>query len=424
MRLAVRSDLGGYAAALPQLAAVAKVGIEKPFVLLCGHNGSGKTALLHMLRNAIGLSGARAGRAGGGEFERLLDPEEAGGDPGKLAAWRGGFARGKMPDKSPGVLDLGALGWAGQRTWLFDSRGETEMLGSSAFDEDIGYHAAMLVGGAKRASHGQALRHGWTQALRWGAGGLEAPDPYDEGRRLPPARRELLKLAMGDAKERPAERWLLLDEPEVALDAEAQFLGFATLIRHAAPGRLRVFCASHSPLFAAGLADDPNVQVLDLGGEARPWFAVQKAALIRAADPAALAKAAEDVALRFRIADLEEKVRAREAFEAKVDEALKGLTPRLRGFLVAALSSPKHALDGKDENGKAVGDAGLDSLDHRGLARVEGFARKRTGFLTELGVAAARRLAGNEAGTAEGAKEAKPKRPAKAPTARKRKAAA
>jgi ABC-type hemin transport system ATPase subunit len=72
--------------------------------------------------------------------------------------------------------------------------------------------------------------------------------------------------------ERSTERWLLLDEPEAALDIEAVMIGLSLLIRAAAPAKLRVLCASHGPMFAAGMAEDPNVQVVDLGG-AQPWFA-------------------------------------------------------------------------------------------------------------------------------------------------------
>jgi len=280
MRFIARRDLGGYASQLPVLEQIAGIELEKPFVLLCGPNGSGKTALLRAMRLSLGLMGERLGR-GLVELEEnplaLLPKEEQAGRERNT----GTFWREQILKQVPFLLDVEKMGWSGQRSWLFDSRKETSLVsGAGSLDADLNYHVMKLASGGGRVSHGQALRGGWWHAIEWALGGIDAGDPFDRGVSDTQA---LIweRFAAGAAPAaRPCERWLLLDEPEVALDVEAQVTGLAAIVANAEIGHLRVFCASHSPLFAAGLGEHPNVQVLDLSPPGtKSWYSCLKRGL-------------------------------------------------------------------------------------------------------------------------------------------------
>lgn len=380
MQIAPRTDLGGYGAVLAAVAAASGTEITRPFVLLCGPNGSGKTTILRMMRSALGLTGARAGRAGdspGEMFARRMDIADCQGDLGRLmgCSWAGGGA--KVPADEPGILDIASLGWTGQRTWLFESRAETNLLAAGAFDDDIGYHVGLLMGGATRASHGQMMKNGWTTAMRWATHTLDHEDPFDTPSSLPPRHRHLFE-TLCPSGIRPDERWLLLDEPEVALDAEAMAMGLSVLLRSSAIGKLRVFCASHSPIFAAGLADDPAVQVVDLGGR-RPWLSVQKRLIEVAREPDTITSIAEDIIGRMRESYASERKAARKQQLDRLRAATRNLGPEAIDALIAALGSAGRRLPKSLSHQKATG------LEERGLVRIGG-------ALTPLGVEAAEHL--------------------------------
>lgn len=385
MRMVARSDLGGYAADKPSVSKVAGTQIEKPFVLLCGPNGSGKTAILRMMRAAMGVEGERAGRIWS-QHTRHASLESCSGDLGKLAAYVYGFDGPKLPRDHPGVLDVGAMGWSGQPSWLFDSRAETKMIGASAFDDDLAYHANALVSGAGRVSHGQMLRVGWTNALEWALGHSDTPDPYD-AERLPEVKAELLAAVAPTG--RSGERWLLLDEPEAALDAEILAVGLAVLLEHAELGKLRVFVASHSPLFAAGLAQHPSVQVLDFG-DTKPWLATQQRALEIAGQPAELARIAKVVAGNIR-ANREAELAAKAGEERKaIRTALNRLSEPAKDLLVKL-----HEAGGtlRFTRQSAPPRTAMDTLDRRKLLKRTGFGASPELALSPLGQAAAAVLA-------------------------------
>ena len=332
MRLTTRTDLGGYAVGK----GLADVEVTKPFVLLCGPNGSGKTAALRMIRNATGLLGERGGHDVVDAFDPRPVEVDGGGDLGRLAAVRVAFGGAAVPKDSPGVLDVRALGWRGHRTWLFDSRVETLRVKPVAFEAaDMMDHVQAMMS-AKDASHGEAIRRAWTQAMGFAAGVGEHRDPYDADPPKPhlaAIRRELFPDGA-----RPPERWLLVDEPETAVDANSLMTGLALMLDRAEEGRLRVFCASHSPLFAAGLADHPKVQVVEVGPA--PWLEAQRKIYDLVRDPERLSGIGARVALDMVMHDA--KARAAQALErrAALEREAAAVGAPARAVLLAALASP------------------------------------------------------------------------------------
>ena len=390
MRLAVREDLGGWGATLPGVARAAGISIERPFVLLCGPNGSGKTALLRMARAAMGLMGERGGRIVAEALAGPPAPDTCRGDPGRLAAFVDGFGGRQLCREVPGVLDAAALGWSGQRGFLYDSRSDGRLAAARGFEHEIGYSLSRAVGSGG-LSHGQFLDAGWREALDFALGLAPARDPYD-GNEVPAARAAAFRAACPSGR-RPTERWLFLDEPETALDAEALTAGLCALLGAAAPGRLRVFCASHAPVFAAGLGNHPAVQVLDLAGD---WYAVQRRALALAADPRAATVLGRRVAADMARRAAAERRRAERAASAELTRALRGLGVGALGLLDALYAREGH----RGRHGDVI--PGLQdararaALERRGLIRSSGL-RDREAALTQLGVAAGRRRAENAA---------------------------
>lgn len=378
MRLCIRKDFGGYAAGLTALERVSQVEIKKPFVLLCGPNGSGKTALIKALRLSLGLVGLAAGRvASKADMEEcpldILHRKTAKAAP----ASKNSPLEGRIRD-FPALLDIEALGWKGERTWLFDSRRETVMADAASFDGDFHYHFNMVQSGGTNVSHGQMLRLGWEMALQWASGIRTVADPYDmslRGRHL-----DLWRKATGmdgaSPETRPQERWLLLDEPEVALDIEAQMAGFALLLHKAEIGKLRVFCASHSPLFAAGLGDHPKVQVIDLDPNPnRSWYACLRKGLQIASSPEKTDAMGEQILALLdenHRKELEADRKRKEQANQKAIKAAAKLGKTLKSALVATLDHPEYRLPHKINGQHLTGmcmmplvDKGLVDRTHR-----------------------------------------------------------
>ena len=284
MKFKVRTDIGGIAADLPAYRGLDQVAIDKPVVFLTGMNGCGKSSLLTMIRRTIGLRGT-----GVGAFSKLdicehpyRTPYGKKTDLGRLAAmsqeneWSRD-AKTTLIKGVPGVLDVVDLGWTGQRCYLHDTRAIDESVGHGGARGGIDLEGMVRASRAEKRSHGEVLRGRLRYALAWALGKIDIPDPYDR----PPAKNgeweydreryvrhchQLFEEVVGHAPggARPDERWLLLDEPEngIAPDVFAEHM--AVLLDQAALGRLRVICASHSPLIEAGLGRHPNAQILDL----------------------------------------------------------------------------------------------------------------------------------------------------------------
>ncbi len=296
MKLTLRRDLGGYA-----LDAVIKAGIDgtvidRPFVLLTGPNGSGKSALLRGIRATIGLRGERAGQLESEFGNRPIDMDQADGDIERMNTHVTSFRNEGAADYVPVVFDLKDLGWKGQSTYLFDSRSASTIAEKSSFGDDIGYHISLIAGGGKKASHGQFVARTWWEALGWAAGLENIDGGWSRGSNVP-ARKALLEAALGGG-EPSKERWLFIDEPETAIDAEALFVGLSVLLKLAEVGKLRVVCASHSLLFAAGLMHHPKIQVVDLGPGAA-WLKTQEIVLNLSRDGEKISQVGEDIISRM-----------------------------------------------------------------------------------------------------------------------------
>lgn len=295
MKLTLRRDLGGYA-----LDAVIKAGIDgtaldSPFVLLTGPNGSGKSAVLRGIRATIGLRGERAGQLESEFGNRPIDMADADGDIERMNTHVTSFRNDGAADYVPVVFDLKDLGWRGQPTYLFDSRSASTIAEKSSFGDDIGYHISLIAGGGKKASHGQFVARTWWEALGWAAGIDDVEGGWSRGSNVP-ARKALLDAALGGG-EPSTERWLFIDEPETAIDAEALFVGLSVLLNLAEVGKLRIVCASHSLLFAAGLMHHPKIQVLDLGAT---WLKTQEIVLNLARDQDKISDVGNDILARMR----------------------------------------------------------------------------------------------------------------------------
>jgi ABC-type cobalamin/Fe3+-siderophores transport system ATPase subunit len=295
MKLTLRTDLGGYA--LPAVVASGVDGriLDRPFVLLSGPNGSGKSAVLHGIRATVGLRGDRAGSVEG-VMERHIDPETADGDVERLAVKVKGFDGEETARHVPAVFDLSDLGWRGNPTHLFDTRTTSGIGSSASFGDDMMFEASMLVGGGRKASHGQFVSRAWWEAIEWGLGAIEAKDPW-KATMPSPARAAVLEAALAGGPP-DTERWLMIDEPETAIDVQALLVGLSVLLEAAEIGRLRVLCASHSLLFAAGLADHPKVQTVDMGADVS-WTDTQRIALDVAKDRAKLASIGREIGARI-----------------------------------------------------------------------------------------------------------------------------
>ena len=259
------------------------VAIDRPFVLLAGPNGAGKSAVLRGIRSTIGLTGERFGSAGtvlGAEGTRHAKSEER-------------TSPSFLPRDKPGaVFDIEALGWEGQTCYLFDSRAASQMANKASFDDDdMLYHISLIAGGGSQVSHGQFVTKTWNEAIEWACG---APIEERNGRDWNGERIAVAESLGGSTTE--SERWLLLDEPEGAIDIERLLVGMAALLHAAEIGKLRVFCSSHSLIFHAGLADHPKMQVIDLKSQQQyPWMDVQKRAMAAAGNSDWLAAVGKDI---------------------------------------------------------------------------------------------------------------------------------
>jgi len=296
MKITIRKDLGGYAMDVVRNAGVDGTVLNRPFTLITGPNGSGKSALMRGIRATIGLRGERAGQLEVEFGNRPIDVASARGDVERLNTHVSSFQGEGAAEYVPVVLDLKDLGWKGQLTYLFDSRAASTMASKGSFDDDIGYHVSLIAGGGKNASHGQFVGRTWQEALNWAAGLQNVGGGWTVGSRMP-ARRALADAALG-GEDPSTERWLFIDEPETAIDAEALFLGLSALLKLAEIGKLRVFCASHSLLFAAGLMQHPKIQILDLGPQAS-WLKTQEIVLGLARDQDKVATIGRDIVDRM-----------------------------------------------------------------------------------------------------------------------------
>ena len=296
MLITLRRDLGGYALKTLIEADVDGTELTKPFVLLTGPNGSGKSALLRAMRASIGLRGERGGSTDT-PMARHPDPGTV-TDPAILATHDLEYGEGCTPARHvPAVLDVHDLGWTGQPTHLFDSRAAGSIGQSDAFDDDMAFNVSMVVGGGRNASHGEFVSKVWWEALEWAVGNHDVPDPWTKGG-ASPARLAAHAAFIGDA-EPSTERWLFIDEPETAIDAEKLLVGLCILLEAAKIGGLRVICASHSLLFAAGLAGHAKVQTVDLG-PGGSWLDTQRIALNVAADRTKTTSVGKDMLRKLR----------------------------------------------------------------------------------------------------------------------------
>tara|TARA_B100000953_G_scaffold258734_1_gene223511 strand:- start:5605 stop:6489 length:885 start_codon:yes stop_codon:yes gene_type:complete len=264
------------------------ISVDKPFVLFTGPNGSGKSACLRGIRSTIGLAGERFGSAG-----EVLGVEGTPYAPKASKDDQNPFFRHR--EEPSAVFDLEALGWNGQPCYLFDSRAASQMASKSSFDEDMFYHVSLIAGGGSKVSHGQFVTKTWNEAIEWACGAQI--QPHGQGDWSADRKKIVDKITKGKPSE---ERWLFLDEPEGAIDIERLLIGLAAVLHVAEIGKLRVFCSSHSLLFAAGLVQHPKVQVIDLKSQqGTHWMDVQQRAMAFAADPDWLSKVGQDIAQKI-----------------------------------------------------------------------------------------------------------------------------
>lgn len=241
------------------------VKIEKPFVFLTGPNGSGKSSCLRGIRSTIGLTGERMGQEG----------EVLGAEGTKYAKEKKEELFFSKNEKPSAVFDLKALGWTGQESYLFDSRAASSVASKSNFEQDMLYHLTLVAGGGSKVSHGEFIAHTLEEALDWACGG---PLRFG-GKAHTDKNREEIKKSLSKGKP-SSERWLFLDEPENGIDIDRLLIVLSVLIYTAKPGKLRVFCSSHSPLFVTGIIDHPKVQTIDFKGHrGEDWVTTQLRAM-------------------------------------------------------------------------------------------------------------------------------------------------
>jgi ABC-type cobalamin/Fe3+-siderophores transport system ATPase subunit len=291
MKLTLRPELGGYALPAIQASGIDGTVLDRPFVLFSGHNGSGKSAVMHGIRASVGLRGDRAGSIEA-RMERHIDPSDAKGDMEMLATHVRDFDGMQAAGHVPAVFKVSDLGWRGNPIHLFDTRTTSGIGSSGEFGDDMMFEASLLVGGGRRVSHGQFVSKAWWEAVEWAAGTIEAKDPWRSARPSA-ARTAVLEAALAGGP-RDEERWLMIDEPETAIDVQTLLVGLSILLEVAEIGRLRVFCASHSLLFAAGLSKHPKVQTVDMGGD-QSWMRTQEIAMQVANDHAKIASIGKDL---------------------------------------------------------------------------------------------------------------------------------
>lgn len=300
----LRTDLGGTGQNMSALAALEGLAITKPFVFLTGSNGSGKSTGLDMIRRGTGLIGEGIGFLP--ELESLsqrypLSKEDPTRTLVQMIAYEHRWQyrpEGIIQTGSPGAFDPRALGWTGQRIYLHDARTADAMTIDTSMDTMLrSMHRNSF---ALSRSHGEHQLGRLRYAIAWALGAFDLPDLYDIPTPPLPENRNAYDKASAyrdvhgaftaltgvspGSKDRPAERWLLLDEPETAISAPTLLDLLSCLIDAAAFGSLRVFCATHSALVPAGLGQYPAVQTIDLDG-ATAKLAV---ALRDANDPLAL----------------------------------------------------------------------------------------------------------------------------------------
>lgn len=294
MKLTLRRDLGGYALPVLDASGIDGVEITKPFVLLTGPNGSGKSGLMQAIRGSLGIYGMRGGSIRQ-EFARRHNPKDT--DDVELVASHV-LERGQSVAAKhiPAVFDLKALGWAGQQTYYFDAREASGIATKSSFDDDIGYHISMMAGGAGNVSHGQFLKRTWHEAIEWATGGNSVKDVFESP--FPGSVEEMILHHGTGGSERSTERWLFLDEPETAIDTEAFLIGLSALLKAAEIGTLRIFCASHSLLWAAGLVSHPKIQSIEFG-EHGSWLGTQMQCLRLANNLPEIDRIGADILQRF-----------------------------------------------------------------------------------------------------------------------------
>ncbi len=343
-RLAVRKDLGGWTQSTP--AGSLDVALDQPMVLLTGSMGSGKSSLLAAIRASMGLYGTGKGTPKDGDgWNKRVYADAADNrwrsyttpDLGRAVSWVPiEYSTDRPKDwphdikprttPHPGVVDIKALGWEGQRSFLFDIRNVDSESAMDATDSDM---LSSMTRAARRnaVSHGQSTLSRLRHAIAWSLGlfdmkdvydleNIDIPNHYGNDMRMadiPTAwAHSIYRTATGriPGQERPAQRWLFLDEPEVGLDPSALVSHMTLLADRAAQGRIRVFCATQSPLLAYEL-DHPAIQRVDLDG----WAAKYEMAVEAARQAHSSTQAGDDLE-----ADLAARV-----------ETLKGVKRRING---------------------------------------------------------------------------------------------